>query len=166
MVGNTIQHHEMQTQLGKGGMGVVYKARDTRLNRHVAIKVLPSNTGEPAERKTRFIKEARAASALNHPNIVTVHDILTDDDGNDCIVMEYIDGRTLNTVIGRKGLESGTVLRYGIQIADALSKAHAAGIVHRDIKTRQHYGRSRRPRQAARLRLSQTCESPALAPRD
>ena len=119
MVGNTIQHHEMQTQLGKGGMGVVYKARDTRLNRHVAIKVLPSNTGEPAERKTRFIKEARAASALNHPNIVTVHDILTDDDGNDCIVMEYIDGRTLNTVIGRKGLESGTVLRYGIQIADA-----------------------------------------------
>lgn len=133
MIGKTIQHYEVQTKLGEGGMGVVYKARDTRLNRHVAIKVLPSNSAISGERKARFINEARTASALNHPNIVTIHEILSDE-GKECIVMEYIDGRTLDALIGRKALDPRTALRYGIQIADALSKAHSAGIVHRDIK--------------------------------
>jgi eukaryotic-like serine/threonine-protein kinase len=133
MIGTTISHYRVVEKLGEGGMGVVYKARDTRLKRDVALKVLPiEKTGDP-DRRRRFVQEAQAASALNHPNIVTIYEI-DSDNGVDFIAMEYIAGRTLNEVIPRRGLSLGETLKYGIQIADALAKAHAAGIIHRDLK--------------------------------
>jgi serine/threonine protein kinase len=119
-------------KLGEGGMGVVYKARDTRLNRLVAIKVLPSDkTADPA-RRARFFQEAQTASAMNHPNIVTIYEIDRDADC-DFIVMELVPGRTLDAVIGH-GLKLGDTLKFAIQTADALTAAHRAGIVHRDLK--------------------------------
>jgi Tol biopolymer transport system component/serine/threonine protein kinase len=133
LVGKTIGHYLIEEKLGEGGMGVVYRARDTRLDRPVAIKVLPHDKVADPERKRRFIQEAKAASALNHPSIVTIHDI-DQAEGVDFIAMEYVDGGTLDDVIGRKGLRLGEALKYAIQVADALTAAHAAGIVHRDLK--------------------------------
>ncbi len=133
IVGNTIAHYRILEKIGEGGMGVVYKARDTHLDRTVAIKVLPAETMADPERKRRFIQEAKAASALNHPNIIDIHDI-SSDAGVDFIVMEHVTGKTLDQRIGRKGLRLGEALKYGVQIADALAAAHAAGIVHRDLK--------------------------------
>ena len=120
-------------KLGGGGMGVVYKARDSHLDRFVAIKVLPPDKVADADRKRRFVQEAKAASALNHPNIVTVYDIDTAD-GVDFIAMEHVDGKTLDELIGRKALPLKEGFRVAIQIADALAAAHAAGIIHRDLK--------------------------------
>jgi serine/threonine protein kinase len=114
-------------------MGVVYKARDLHLDRFVAIKVLPPGKMDDPERKRRFVQEAKAASALNHPNIITIHDIASDD-GVDFIVMEYAEGRPLDYAIPRHGMRLGQALRIGIDIADALARAHAAGIIHRDLK--------------------------------
>ncbi len=133
LAGERISHYQILERIGAGGMGVVYKARDLHLNRFVAIKVLPAERVTDSERKRRFILEARAASALNHPNIITVHDV-TNDHGLDFIVMEFVPGKTLELVIGRKGLKLGDTLKYGAQIADALATAHAAGIIHRDLK--------------------------------
>jgi serine/threonine protein kinase len=133
MIGRTISHYEITEKLGEGGMGVVYKARDSRLKRFVALKVLPPEKVAHPERKQRFVREARAASALNHPNIVTVYDI-DQSDGIDFIAMEYVEGKTLDEVIGRKGLKLNEALKYAVQIADALARAHAVGIVHRDLK--------------------------------
>ena len=133
MIGRTIAHFKILETLGQGGMGVVYKARDTQLDRLVAIKVLESNRIADSERKLRFAQEAKAASALNHPNIVTIYNIGCED-GVDFIVMEFIAGRTLDRVIPRGGMKTAEVLDYGIQAADALARAHAAGIVHRDLK--------------------------------
>ena len=133
MIGSTISHYEVVEKLGEGGMGVVYKARDSRLKRLVALKVLPPEKVADPERKRRFVEEAQAASALNHPNIVTVHDI-GQSDGVDFIAMEYVEGHTLGELIGRRGLKLHEALRIATQIADALAKAHAAGIVHRDLK--------------------------------
>jgi Tol biopolymer transport system component/predicted Ser/Thr protein kinase len=133
MLGQTISHYQVLEKLGEGGMGVVYKAKDTHLGRLVAIKVLPAERVANPERKRRFIQEAKAASALNHPNIVTIHEIACED-GRDFIVMEYVAGKTLDQLIGRKGLKLSETLKYSIQMADALAVAHAAGIVHRDLK--------------------------------
>ena len=133
MVGHHLGHYEILAKLGEGGMGVVYKARDTHLDRFVAIKVLPPESLADPERKRRFMQEAKAASALNHPAIVTIHDI-TQADGMDFIAMEYVQGRTLGELIGRKGLSLKDTLTYAIQAAGALAKAHAVGIVHRDLK--------------------------------
>jgi len=133
MTGRTISHYEVLEKLGEGGMGVVYKARDSHLKRFVALKVLPPEKVADAERTQRFVREARSASALNHPNIVTVYDI-DQSDGVDFIAMEYVEGKSLGELIGRKGLKLGEALKYAVQIADALAKAHAAGIVHRDLK--------------------------------
>ena len=133
MIGRTISHYEITEKLGEGGMGVVYKARDSRLKRFVALKVLPPEKVADPERKQRFVQEAQSASALNHPNIVTVYDI-GQSEGIDFIAMEYVEGQTLDGLIGRKGLKLNEALRCAIQIADALAKAHAAGIVHRDLK--------------------------------
>ncbi len=133
LTGRTIAHYEILEELGEGGMGVVYKARDTHLNRLVALKVLaPGLVGDP-ERNRRFIREARAASALNHPNIVTIHDI-DQAHGIDYIAMEYIPGRMLDDLIPRKGMNLQKALRLAVEIAGALASAHAAGIVHRDLK--------------------------------
>ena len=133
MIGQTIAHYQILDKLGEGGMGVVYKARDTHLDRFVAIKVLPPERVADPERKRRFVQEAKAASALNHPNIITIYDI-DQQAGVDFMVMEYVPGKTLDQLIGHKGLKLNDTLKYGIQIADALSRAHAAGIVHRDLK--------------------------------
>jgi eukaryotic-like serine/threonine-protein kinase len=133
MVGKVLSHYEILAQLGAGGMGVVYKARDTRLNRFVAIKVLPADKLGDAERRRRFIQEAQAASALNHPNILTIHEI-SSENGTDFMVMEYVQGKTLDALIPRKGMRLNEMLKLAIQMAEALSKAHAAGIVHRDLK--------------------------------
>jgi serine/threonine protein kinase len=133
MLGKTISHYQILEKLGEGGMGVVYKARDTHLNRSVALKVLPPEKVADPERKRRFVQEAQSASALNHPNIIHIYDI-DQQDGVDYIAMEYVQGKTLGELIGRKGLKLGDALKCAIQIADALSRAHAAGIIHRDLK--------------------------------
>jgi serine/threonine-protein kinase len=114
-------------------MGEIYKARDPRLNRTVAIKALPASASADPDRRRRFVQEAQAASGLNHPNIVTIHDILSDE-GSDYMVMEFIAGKTLGEVVPPGGLGMAKTLQYGTQIADALAAAHAAGIVHRDLK--------------------------------
>jgi eukaryotic-like serine/threonine-protein kinase len=133
LAGQSLSHYRIIDKIGEGGMGVVYRARDERLKRDVAIKLLPPELMTDLERKKRFVQEARAASALNHPNIVTIHEIASEG-GNDFIVMEYVAGKTLDRKIGRKGMKFNEVLKQAIQIADALSAAHAAGIVHRDLK--------------------------------
>jgi eukaryotic-like serine/threonine-protein kinase len=133
MTGKTISHYQIAEKLGEGGMGVVYKARDTSLDRYVALKLLPADKLASPERKQRFIQEAKAASALNHPHIVTIHEI-AEEDGHDFIVMEYVAGKTLDALIRRNGMRLGEALKYAVQIADALAAAHAAGIIHRDIK--------------------------------
>ena len=133
MIGQTLDRYRIESKLGEGGMGVVYKARDTHLDRIVAIKVLPHDKVSDPDRKRRFVQEAKAASALNHPNIITVHDIRSES-GVDFIVMEYAAGRTLDGIIPANGLGVAQSLRYGVQIADALARAHEAGIVHRDLK--------------------------------
>jgi serine/threonine protein kinase len=114
-------------------MGEIYKARDTRLNRFVAIKVLPADRMTDEGRKQRFIREAQAASALNHPNIICIYDIAIDN-GRDYIVMEYVAGKTLDTLVPHTGMRKRELLKIAIQLAEGLSAAHAAGIVHRDVK--------------------------------
>jgi Tol biopolymer transport system component/tRNA A-37 threonylcarbamoyl transferase component Bud32 len=133
LVGSTIGQYTVSATLGEGGMGVVYKARDTKLGRTVALKVLSAATVADGERKRRFMQEARTASALNHQNIVTIYEV-NQADGVDFIAMEYIPGRTLDSLIGSRGLPLPTALKYAVQMADALAVAHAAGVVHRDLK--------------------------------
>jgi len=133
MIGRTISHYQITERLGAGGMGEIYKAQDTRLNRTVAIKVLTAASAGTAERRARFLQEARAASALNHPNIVTIHDIVSEGD-TEFLVMEFVAGKTLDDVIPKGGLPMPLVLAYAVQIADGLEAAHGAGIVHRDLK--------------------------------
>ena len=133
LVGRVVSHYQFLEKLGAGGMGDIYKAHDARLNRFVAVKVLSSsNAGDP-ERRRRFIQEAQAASGLNHPNIITIYDIVNEPEG-DYMVMEFVSGKTLVDLIPKGGLRAPQALKYGVQMADALSAAHAAGIVHRDIK--------------------------------
>ena len=133
LLGKLVSHYRFVDKLGEGGMGVVYKARDTHLDRFVAVKVLPAERVVNPERRRRFVQEAKSASALNHPNIITVYDIVNEE-GIDFISMEYVPGKALNHLIPRRGLPLGDALKYAVQIADALAAAHAAGIVHRDLK--------------------------------
>ena len=133
MVGRTVLQYQILEKLGAGGMGEVYKARDTRLNRFVALKVLPSGMAGDAERRRRFIHEAQSASALNHPNIITIYDIVSDGD-TQFMVVEYVVGKTLLELIPKEGLPAPQAIQYAAQMADALAAAHAAGIIHRDLK--------------------------------
>ena len=131
-IGQMLGHYRLEEKLGQGGMGIVYRAVDTHLDRPVAIKVLPMLFLADPERKKRFVQEAKAASALNHPNVVTIHDI-SNSDGIDFIAMEYVGGEPLSELISLK-MKLANTLEYAMQIADALAAAHAAGVVHRDVK--------------------------------
>jgi serine/threonine protein kinase len=132
-IGQQISHYRIQEKLGEGGMGVVYRAYDTQLRRPVALKVLPPEFASDPERRSRLLREARAASALHHPNIVIIHEVASDG-GVDFIAMEFIEGKCLGDIIPARGLPLGKALDYAVQIAGGLAKAHAAGVVHRDLK--------------------------------
>jgi eukaryotic-like serine/threonine-protein kinase len=132
MQGRTLLHYHFLEKIGEGGMGLVYKARDETLGRLVAIKVLPDSRLEPSAR-SRFFREARTASALNHPNIITIHEIASSD-GTEMIVMEYVEGHTLSELLTAGPLPLPDVFKYAVQIGDAVAKAHSAGVIHRDLK--------------------------------
>jgi serine/threonine protein kinase len=133
LVGRTLSHYQVQSLLGAGGMGEVYLARDPRLDRAVALKILPLDLAFDADRMQRFTREAKAASALNHPNVATIHDI-GESDGVRFIVMEYVEGETLAQKIAERPLTVTEIVDVAVQVADALDAAHAKGITHRDIK--------------------------------
>ena len=142
MIGTAIKHYEVERQLGAGGMGVVYRARDTRLNRPVALKVLKSELVSDPDRRQRFVREARAAAAITHPAIAQIYDV-DEQDGTIFIAMEFVEGRTLRELIAHKELDLQSAVEIAIQISDGLAKAHDKGIVHRDIKSDNCEGSNR-----------------------
>ncbi len=134
MIGRTISHYKITAKLGEGGMGVVYKAEDTKLQRHVALKFLRSDTLEDEEHKARFLREARAAASLNHPNICVIHEI-DEADGSPFIAMELVEGESVKAKVKARPLKLDEAIDIGVQTAQGLQVAHEKGIVHRDVKS-------------------------------
>jgi serine/threonine protein kinase len=134
MIGQIISHYRILEKLGEGGMGIVYKAEDTKLQRLVALKFLPENLTRAADAKTRFIQEARAAAALNHPNICTIYEI-DESEGRLFLALEYVEGETLKKKVSSNQLSVNSVIEYAIQIAMGLQAAHEKGVIHRDLKS-------------------------------
>ncbi len=149
--GQTLGHYRVECKLGEGGMGAVYKAWDEQLRRNVALKIISGVDFAEPEKRVRFLREARASSPLNHPNVVTVFEVGSDS-GVDFIAMECVDGQNLDRLIPAEGLPLEKALDYGLQIASALAKAHAAGIIHRDLKPANIMVTGRWCRETTRLR--------------
>jgi serine/threonine-protein kinase len=162
MIGKTISHYKIIEKLGGGGMGVVYKAQDTKLDRIVALKFLPQHLLADKEAEQRFISEAKSASSLDHPNICSIHDINKTEDDQFYIVMGYYTGETLKKKLDAGPLQIDTAINYATQIATGLSRAHEAGIIHRDIKPENIMATDRDEVKILDFGLAKTSNEPSL----